>query len=417
MPRRSSASSGPGRWAPGSPSWPSRPVIGSCLHDVDAAAIERGRERIRAGLERRAGRLDLDPDSADDVGRRAPRPASSTTPVARRRRGRGRPRHRGRARGPRGEAGDLPGARRGRAPDDAPGHQHQRPVGRRRSPRRRAPGARARAALLQPGAGHAARRGRRGGRDRRRPSSTAPPSSSAAWGKDAGPLRRHARVHRQPGQPAVHARGAARCSRRARRASTAIDAAIARRRLPDGPVRADGPRRHRRQSRRRARRVRRTRRAATARRAVPAVADPGAAGRRAASSAARPAAASTATTRTAGSPVRQPASPARADAGRSRCDGAASSSGSRWRSSTRRTGRSATASRPPPTSTSRMRLGAGHPVGPVRARRGDRRAGRGRWRAFASIAAAARGSTRAGPPGGRATTGARLRPAPVQSIP
>ena len=35
------------------------------LHDVDAAAIERGRARIRAGLERRAGRLDLDPESAE----------------------------------------------------------------------------------------------------------------------------------------------------------------------------------------------------------------------------------------------------------------------------------------------------------------------------------------------------------------
>jgi 3-hydroxybutyryl-CoA dehydrogenase len=36
------------------------------LHDVDAAAIARGRSRIRSGLERRAARLDLDPDSADD---------------------------------------------------------------------------------------------------------------------------------------------------------------------------------------------------------------------------------------------------------------------------------------------------------------------------------------------------------------
>jgi 3-hydroxybutyryl-CoA dehydrogenase len=35
------------------------------IHDVDAAAIQRGRGRIRAGLERRAGRLDLDPDSAE----------------------------------------------------------------------------------------------------------------------------------------------------------------------------------------------------------------------------------------------------------------------------------------------------------------------------------------------------------------
>jgi len=35
------------------------------VHDVDAAAIERGRARIRTGLERRATRLDLDPESAD----------------------------------------------------------------------------------------------------------------------------------------------------------------------------------------------------------------------------------------------------------------------------------------------------------------------------------------------------------------
>jgi 3-hydroxybutyryl-CoA dehydrogenase len=36
------------------------------LHDVDEAAIERGRERIGEGLARRAARLDLDPDSIDD---------------------------------------------------------------------------------------------------------------------------------------------------------------------------------------------------------------------------------------------------------------------------------------------------------------------------------------------------------------
>jgi 3-hydroxybutyryl-CoA dehydrogenase len=35
------------------------------IHDVDAAAIERGRARIRTGLERRASRLDLDHDSAE----------------------------------------------------------------------------------------------------------------------------------------------------------------------------------------------------------------------------------------------------------------------------------------------------------------------------------------------------------------
>jgi 3-hydroxybutyryl-CoA dehydrogenase len=36
------------------------------LNDVDEAAIERGRDRIRDGLTRRAARLDLDPDSIDD---------------------------------------------------------------------------------------------------------------------------------------------------------------------------------------------------------------------------------------------------------------------------------------------------------------------------------------------------------------
>jgi 3-hydroxybutyryl-CoA dehydrogenase len=36
------------------------------LHDVDEVAIERGRERIREGLARRAARLDLDPDSIDE---------------------------------------------------------------------------------------------------------------------------------------------------------------------------------------------------------------------------------------------------------------------------------------------------------------------------------------------------------------
>lgn len=36
------------------------------LHDVDEAAIERGRARVREGLARRAAKLDLDADSIDD---------------------------------------------------------------------------------------------------------------------------------------------------------------------------------------------------------------------------------------------------------------------------------------------------------------------------------------------------------------
>jgi len=49
------------------------------LHDVDAAAIERGLARIRTGLERRAGRLDLDPESAETwIEGRVARPFSLT---------------------------------------------------------------------------------------------------------------------------------------------------------------------------------------------------------------------------------------------------------------------------------------------------------------------------------------------------
>ncbi|HEX7222629.1 MAG TPA: 3-hydroxyacyl-CoA dehydrogenase NAD-binding domain-containing protein, partial [Candidatus Limnocylindrales bacterium] len=36
------------------------------LHDVDDTAIERGRARVRDGLERRAAKLGLDPDSIDE---------------------------------------------------------------------------------------------------------------------------------------------------------------------------------------------------------------------------------------------------------------------------------------------------------------------------------------------------------------
>jgi 3-hydroxybutyryl-CoA dehydrogenase len=49
------------------------------LHDVDAEAIDRGRTRIRSGLERRAARLELDPDSADEWVAGRLRLLSSTT--------------------------------------------------------------------------------------------------------------------------------------------------------------------------------------------------------------------------------------------------------------------------------------------------------------------------------------------------
>ena len=120
-----------------------------------------------------------------------------------------------------------------------------------------------------------------------------------AWGKVPGPLRRHAGLHRQPRQPAVHARGAARCSRPGDGGVERDRRGGPRRRLPDGPVRADGPRRHRRQPGRRAW-------ASSSGRALPAIRSPSGSGRRRsrsawsppAGSAGRRARASTATTTT-----------------------------------------------------------------------------------------------------------------------
>ena len=116
------------RWAPGSPRWRSRPGHEVVLHDVDAAAVERGRARIRDGLARRAARLDLDPDSIDDwVDGPARPPAPGATP--------GRPRRRGRRWSSRppledldAQAGDLRGARRGARARRDPRHEHERAV-------------------------------------------------------------------------------------------------------------------------------------------------------------------------------------------------------------------------------------------------------------------------------------------------
>ena len=48
------------------------------LYDVDEAALERGRERIRDGLTRRAAKLGLDPARGRRMGRGAARTACGT---------------------------------------------------------------------------------------------------------------------------------------------------------------------------------------------------------------------------------------------------------------------------------------------------------------------------------------------------
>ena len=132
-------------------------------------------------------------------------------------------------------------------------HQHERAFGRR--DRRTDPSSRAgpRVALLQPGPGDAARRGRGAtsgcARDRRSRHRT-----HGSLGQDPGSMRRYARVHREPREPAIHHRGAADPGGRTGdgRGDRRSDA---RRRVPDGAVRADGPGRTRRQPRSRPRRV------------------------------------------------------------------------------------------------------------------------------------------------------------------
>ena len=199
------------------------------LHDVDPAAIERGRGRIRAGLERRARRLDLDPDAADGVGRRPtrrgcarpPRSTSWPTPTpglvieaALEDLGR--------------EAGDPARARCG----DAARRPSSRPT---RAPCRSTaiasataqPAARPRAPLLQPGPGHAARRGgrragdrpgRRRARDRarwspgaRRPSAARTRRASSSTGSTGRSRSRRSRCSRPA--TAASSRSTRRCAR------------------------------------------------------------------------------------------------------------------------------------------------------------------------------------------------------------
>ena len=71
------------------------------------------------------------------------------------------PGHRGGARGPGREARDPARARCGDVVRGHPRDQHERPLGRGDRPRHRPAGTRARAAFLQPGPGHATRRGGR----------------------------------------------------------------------------------------------------------------------------------------------------------------------------------------------------------------------------------------------------------------
>ena len=174
----------------------------------------------------------------------------------------------------------------------SPRHQHVVPLGHRHRLRLRRTRTGARRPLLQPGAGHAAGGDRRWARDRSR-AALRHAGAGGRLGQAHGHRRRHARVHRQPRRAAVLQRGApaARRGHRRPRDHRLGDEGV--RRLPDGPVRADGPDRERHQLRGHPLGVRRVR----LRAALPAVAAAAPHGGGEARWAGRPAAAGTTTAR------------------------------------------------------------------------------------------------------------------------
>ncbi len=233
--RMRSASSAQGPWAPASRSSPRRRATATLVWDPVEGAAQRGVEQALAGIEklRAKGRLEREPAAI--------RVAESLE------RARGlRAHHRGGARAPRAQARAVREAVGG-GPGRGAGVEHLVDPDHRDRRGGRRPVARRRDALLQPRAAHAARGGHRR-------------AGVLARGAGRGALRgrgdgqaRHRRRRRpglpgQPLQPAVRAGGAApaagaRGGRRDDRPHRP------RRRLPDGAVRAAGPRRHRRRPR------------------------------------------------------------------------------------------------------------------------------------------------------------------------
>ena len=113
---------------------------------------------------------------------------------------------RGRRRATGRQAGAVPAAGGRRRRGLPARHQHLVPVGDRRRRRPAQPRPLRGPALLQPGAAAAAGRGRLGLRHRRH-LGHARVRDRPRLGQDAGRLRRHPRVHRQPHRPALLRRG------------------------------------------------------------------------------------------------------------------------------------------------------------------------------------------------------------------
>ena len=353
-------SSGPGRWAPGSPSSRSRRATRSCSTTSTRLRSSAARPRIRDGLERRAAKPRPRRRLDRRLGRRAPRPAARRR-VARRT---GRRAGRTSSSRPRSRTSSSSGRSSGRSTRADAGRDPRRPTRARcrspRSPRRPTPArARPRAPLLQPGPGHAARRGRRDRRDgpgRRRARDRAH-DRRGARSRSAAPTRPGFIVNRVNRPFTLEALRDPRGGRRV--ASRRSTPRCARAGFPMGPFELMDLVGHRRQPRRGAgvwdAACGRTptgsgrRRSRSARRGGPARAQDRAAG----------------STGTTGRADRRGAAPA-FDAARHRRSRRrrSSPSGSSSRSSTRRIARVGEGVATRDDIDLAMRLGAGHPTGP-----------------------------------------------------
>ena len=159
-------------------------------------------------------------------------------------------RRRGRARAARAEAGPVRRPRRGLRSRDDPRLQHLLAAGDRYRGADPGPRARRRDAFLQPADADEAGRG--GGDRRLLPGGARGDDRGRRTdAADADPRQGQPRLHRQPPRPALLARVAADARRRGRRRGDDRPGLPPRRRLPDGPVRADRPDRARRQPQRR----------------------------------------------------------------------------------------------------------------------------------------------------------------------
>ena len=218
------------------------------IHDLDPGGRRGGHRSRSATGWRAAPRASTSTPTRSTPGSRgAPRASLAAADLEDLARTLG-PRHRGRRRGPADEAGDLPGARRRGRPVGHPRDEHERPLGRRDRRRHEAAGARPRACTSSIPA-PVMRLVEVVGAPATSPVVLDRPSGSwTAWGKT--PVRSADtpgfivnRVNRPFTIEPLAALEAGEARGRGHRRRDA------RRRLPDGPVRAHGPHRSRRQPR------------------------------------------------------------------------------------------------------------------------------------------------------------------------